>query len=172
VTSKRKLIAAKRKAAEQVRAKLGWTRTDWINEVESAFGQAAINWFQARLAERNGQRRDARKWADEFERELVRRVIDVHVHPLKREFDRREAFEAAVAEMPDTIERLREHVERQFGEAVGGVRRGLNDEDVQEFWRQVRRLAGWALFPDDHTVNTRTLPNDRVKRSRSSKSDV
>lgn len=141
MTSKRERLAAQRKAAEQVRAKMGWTRAQWTNEVEALLGEAAILWFQARLAQKNGRRRDARRWGDEFERELVRRVIDVHVRPLTREFDRHEAYEEAVAEMPATIQRLREHVERKFEEAIGGLRRDLDDEDVREFWKKVRDVA-------------------------------
>ena len=72
-------------------------------------------------------------------------MIDILVHPVRRDFDRAEAFGAAVAEMPGTIERLRDHVEREFARAVvGRVRRGLDDEDVTAFWGRAREAA--AIF--------------------------
>jgi dephospho-CoA kinase len=123
---------------------IAWTRSRWINEIEAALGEVAILWFQAKLAEKNGKKTWARKWRAEFERELVRRLIHVAIHPAKRAFDRKVAFDEAVAEMPGTLERLREHVEREFGERVR-VRGGLDDADVKAFWERARVIAGAAL---------------------------
>jgi hypothetical protein len=63
-------------------------------------------------------------WTVEFERELFRRMMDVHVHPVKRAFDRRAAFQEAIAEIHGAVDRLLDHVEREFGNTVGRVRRG------------------------------------------------
>ena len=37
--------------------------------------------------------------------------------------------------MNGVVESYREYIEREFGEAVGNVQRGLADGDVKEFWR-------------------------------------
>jgi hypothetical protein len=138
----RKQSVSKKNTAVTMRRLVGWTRSHWVNEVEGALGEAFILFCQARLAERNGQRRHARQWAAEFERLLFQKVISIHVHPLKRAFDRKVAFAEAVAEMlPGTIPALQEHVERQFAE-VCKVRRGLDDADVKKFWEQARWAAG------------------------------
>jgi hypothetical protein len=121
---------------------VGWTRPEWINEVESAVGEAFILFCQAKLAERNGQRRHAKTWASEFDRLLFRKIVEIHVRPVKREFDRKEAFEEAVLEMlPGTIPALQEHVERQFEKTVVKRRRGIDEMDVNEFWKTVRGAA-------------------------------
>ena len=82
-----------------------------------------------------------RSRAVEFERELFRRMIDVHVHPVKRAFDRRAAFQEAIAEMHGAVDGLRDHVEREFGNAVGRVRRRIDDRDVTEFWARAREAT-------------------------------
>jgi hypothetical protein len=137
----RKQIVAKGKAALAMRRAVGWTRAEWINGVESALGEAFIAFCKARLADKNGQRRPGRSWTVEFECELFRRMIDVHVHPVKRAFDRRAAFQEAIAEMHGALDRLRDHVEREFSNAVGRVRRGIDDRDVKEFWTQAREAT-------------------------------
>jgi hypothetical protein len=120
--------------------KLAWTRSTWINEVETALGETFMIFCEARLAEKNGRKRWARGWWSEFERKLFCRLIDVSVHPIRRNFDRQVAFEQAVAEMDDTIEALRLHVEREFGK-VCKVRRGIVDADVEMFWKKAREAA-------------------------------
>jgi hypothetical protein len=138
---KGKQIVAKKKSIIAMRKLVGWKRSQWINELESALGGAFIFFAQWKLAEKNGQRRHARSWASEFERLLFVKLIDIHCHPVKRGFDRQAAFEEAVTEMgPGTIPALQEHVERQFAE-VCKVRRGLDDGDVKEFWKAARWAA-------------------------------
>jgi hypothetical protein len=138
---KRKEVVARSKAALGMRRSIGWTRGTWINEVESALGEAFIIFCQARLAHRNGQQRHAQAWEAEFERLLFRKMVEVHVHPVKREFDRGVAFDEAVAEMPGTIRALGDHVEREFGRVAGKVRRGIEDRDIEEFWKRTREAA-------------------------------
>ena len=134
-------IEAKTKAVRTMRKLVGWTRMDWINEVESALGEAFISFCKARLARKNRQQRRARAWEAEFERRLIVRVIDIHCHPVKRGFDRDVAFEQAVTEMtPGHIPALQEYVERQFAKADTKIRRKLDEADVKEFWKTVR----WA----------------------------
>ena len=47
-----------------------------------------------------------------------------------------------------TISATREFVERQFEKAVAKIRRGLDDDDVREFWKTARWaariLSGWT----------------------------
>ena len=97
--TKRKEVVAKGKAALAMRRSVGWTRAEWVNEVEGVLVEAFLLFAEAKLAGRNGRRRDARALAAEFDRLLSRRVMQVHVHPVKREFERTEAFEQAVTEM-------------------------------------------------------------------------
>ena len=136
-----KEIAKKRKAVAATRARIGWTRTNWINEVEDVLGEAFIIFAKAKLAEKNGQKRLAKGWAMEFDRKLHVGMITVAIHPVKRNFDRKVAFEQAITEMDGTIESLWAHVEREYTKAVGGVRRGLDGRDIELFWRMVREGA-------------------------------
>jgi hypothetical protein len=126
-----------------VEERIAWTRTYWLNEVEAALGEASIHWFRGTLASRRGRR--AKRWLSESERELVRRLIDVAVHPVRRRFDRAAALQTAIDETQSTVERLRAHVEREFAKATG-LGRKLQDRDVQEFWRMARDLAGAILL--------------------------
>lgn len=130
---------------DRIMKKLAWTRSQLIDEIDEALGSAALFWFEARLAAKNGKKVWALRWKSEFEREVVRKMIHVADHPVKKNFDRTKAFKEAVAEMKrGTIRRLREHVERQFAKRVR-VRRGLDDADVREFWSRARALAGATL---------------------------
>jgi len=139
--TKRRRVVAKTKASVAVRRSVGWTRAHWINEVESTLVEAFLLFAQATLAGRNGRRRDARALGAEFDRRLFIRLIEIHIHPVKRAFDRRDAFEAAVAEMNgSSIPALRDHVEQEFGE-VCQVRRGLDDRNVEAFWKSVTEAA-------------------------------
>jgi hypothetical protein len=134
-----KEIAKRRKAVIAAVARIGWTRGDWINEVETALGEAFIAFAKARLCEKNGQRRRARSWMLEFDRILFRAMIDVQVHPVRRNFDRKLAFEQALTEMNSGfIERLRAHVEREYATAVGRLKRRVDGRDIKGFWRAVR----------------------------------
>jgi len=101
--------------------------------------------FSSSSRRRRWRARTAPAVAAEFDRRLLVRLIEVHVHPVKRAFDRAEAFEEAVAEAVaemtgSAIPALREHVERQLG-TVCVLRRGLTDRDLAEFWRRVREAA-------------------------------
>jgi hypothetical protein len=123
------------------RRQIGWTRRQWANELEAALasvealGEVFILFAKAKLAAKNGKHRWAVRWMTEFDREMLRRMIDLAVHPVRRKFDRRLAFEEVVIEMTDTLGRLREHVEGEFVRMVGNVRRGLDDAEVKEFFR-------------------------------------
>jgi hypothetical protein len=130
-----------KKAVASMRAKLGWTRGDWINEVEDAVAEAFIVFAEMKLAERSGAKRLAKGWATEFERKLHVGMIRIAIHPVKRAFDRKLAFEQAVAEMDGTIESLRAHVEREYAKAVGGVGRRLDGADIETFWRAAKEAA-------------------------------
>jgi hypothetical protein len=35
-----------------------------------------------------------------------------------------------------------EHVEREYGEAVGAVKRGLDGREIETFWRAAREGSG------------------------------
>jgi hypothetical protein len=123
-----------------------WTRGDWVNEVESKLGEAFIVYAKMRLAEHNGPKRLAKGWTTEFERTLHVGMIGVAIHPVKRNFDRKIAFEAAVAEMSkDMIPTLGAHVEREYAKAVGGVRCGLDGDDIEMFCRATRDAAAVIL---------------------------
>ena len=138
--AKRKEIVTKGKAALAMRRLIGWSRSRWIDEVESAFAEAFVLFAQARLAGRTGQRRRVRAWTPEFGHLLARRAIEIVIHPVKMNFDRRAAFELAVAEMSGgTIAALRDHVEREL--KVCKVRRGFDDSDVDDFWRKAREAT-------------------------------
>ena len=69
-----KKLAARTKAVIAMRRLVGWTRSEWINELESALGEAFIVFCQARLARKNRQRRQERAWTAEFDRLLYTRI--------------------------------------------------------------------------------------------------
>jgi hypothetical protein len=139
--TKQKQLAARRKAITHRRAVIGWTRTEWIDEVEVAISETFVIFCKAKLAERNRNRILARNWTSEFERELTRRMIDVAVHPVKQNFDRMEAFDEAIVEMENIIEKLCEHVGTEFVQATGKVQRGLGADNIEVFLKAVGKAA-------------------------------
>ncbi|MGA3123390.1 MAG: hypothetical protein ABSF69_21685 [Polyangiaceae bacterium] len=171
--SKQKQLVDKSKAVRAMRAKVGWTRGTWVNEVEQKLGEAFLVFTRAKLAERNGPKRRTLGWKLEFDRVLHVGIIDIAIHPVKREFDRRQAFEQAVAEMSRrTILALQEHVEREFVKAVGTVRRGLEDADIEDFWEEARAAAR-ILLGEEVAQGARVRPKsagevrpNRHRRSR------
>lgn len=127
-------------AAKKMARAIGWTQTDWINEVGSAIGVSSIYWFESKLAERNGKRWVARRCRDQFERELFLHFMHVAVHPVRREFDRRAAWRVAVAESRESLGRLVAYMDRQFEKSTR-LRKGLLPQDQAELWSRVRQEA-------------------------------
>ncbi len=137
----KKRIAAWRKARDNVLALTGWTRRRWISEAESMLCVAALIFFQARLAERNGPKRFAAAWMTEFESVVGVGMMRLFTHPVKWSFDLRDAFEEAVLHVDPTIGLLRVLVQREFIKGVGPVRRPLTEDDDAAFWKLVREQA-------------------------------
>jgi hypothetical protein len=126
--------------------KIAWSRSDWLSGVESAIGETFMIFCAARHAEKRRKKRSARGWWSEFERKLFCRMVDVSVHPVRRSFDRKVAFEKAVAAMDGTVARLRWQVGSEYAtKAVGGVRLVL-DDDIELFWKKVRQTAGATVL--------------------------
>lgn len=119
---------------------IGWTRTDWINEVAHAIAFSSVYWFESRLAGRNGKRWVARQCMSRFESNLLMGFMHVAVYPVRREFDRRAAWRDAVTEARRSVRSLKRQIERKFAIATRLGRR-LQPHDETAMWTCVRRHA-------------------------------
>lgn len=136
-----KRVAQRKRDRAKLIARIGWTRSDWINEAQAVLGRALIVWFEIRLAERNRYKRFVFGWKMEFERLLACGLIDLSVHPVRREFDRAVALDGAINGMDATAASLRQYIEGRFKQTHGPVRKGLDDRDIEEFWKKVGEAA-------------------------------
>jgi len=103
--------------------------------------QGATIYCRILLARRNNLKRLAYGWERELERDLVRGMINLLTQPLRRRFDRSEAYAEAEATVPDMLKALREHLEAEFAKGMGPVRRGLNEDDDRAYLERAREDA-------------------------------
>lgn len=129
-----KKLAGKRKATAKIKVVVDWTRAEWVNEVERTLGEAMIIFFRARLAEKDGHHRRARSWMLDFEHELYRRLVDLRVHPVRPDFDRKLAFEEAIGDVGEAARAFRSRVQKAYGVVQGP----LDDDDGELFWKTAR----------------------------------
>jgi hypothetical protein len=122
---------------------VGWTRTDWINEVAHAIIVASIYWCESKLAGRNGKRWVARRRMAQFERELFMGFMHVAVYPVRREFDRRAAWREAIAEARRSVRTLKRQVENKLLIAMRTRRtsKRMQPQDEATMWTYVRSEA-------------------------------
>jgi hypothetical protein len=125
------------------RAKVAWTRDEFVNELEGVLGAAFALFARWKLTVMNGPKGLVYGLEAEFERGMT--LDDVFGHPMKRNFDRRAGFEQVVAGMESVIERACANAEQEFETVCGSVRRGLGAADVEAFWARVQRDAKNAL---------------------------
>jgi hypothetical protein len=156
-------------AAESVRAMrrlIGWTRTDWINEVESWLGTTAMHFFAVRFAEKNRLQPNRQDMA-ELDLALSLGVIHLVAHPLRRQFDREAAFDQMRCEMgPAWVHRRARRVEARQPDAGATVRREVDDANIGMFWARIADATKLLRESGVEKTTLRRGPRSGTRRAR------
>jgi hypothetical protein len=145
----KKLAAAPaaEQAAARIRSAMAYAPEDFKNKVEEHLSGALLEFYKARLAQKNGQIRWIEHWMGEVSRLLERSLVAALLHPIRGFRDRRKALDEAIEEIKAIdagYRRTAENVvKRDYGMAK--LRRRLDDEDANAFWEMVETAVAPAL---------------------------
>lgn len=144
--SSRSTVAAKSSEAE-ILAAMAYRREDFKNNVEEHVGGALLEFYKARLAEKNGETKWVAHWDGEVRALLERALVAALLHSIRGFSDRRKGFAEATAAIraADAGNRRAavDVVKRDFG--LAKVKHPLADDDTAAFWRLVDAAAESAL---------------------------
>lgn len=126
---------------------MAYDRAKFRDKVREYVGGAWLEFYKARLAEKNGQTKWVRHWKTEVKVLLERSLVAALLYPIKGFKDRSKAFEAELAELKKSDSGYRTTAEntilRDYG--LRKVRVHLDDQDARDFWDLVERAAEPAL---------------------------
>jgi len=135
------------RVAARVLYAMAYDRATFRSKVRQHVSGAWLEFYKARLAEKNGQTKWVRHWKTEVKTLLERSLVAELLYPIKGFKDRNKAFDAEIAELKkvDSGYRTtaRNTVLRDYG--LKKVRYELDDEDAADFWKLVERAARPAL---------------------------
>jgi hypothetical protein len=138
---------AAERAAARIRSAIAYPREDFKNKVEEHLSGALLEFYKARLAQKNGQIRWVEHWMGEVRRLLELSLVAALLHPIRGFRDRRKALDEAIEEMraiDSGYRRTAENVvKRDYG--IAKLRRRLEDEDTLAFWEMVETTVAPAL---------------------------
>jgi hypothetical protein len=137
---------ADRVAARVLKA-MAYDRVTFRSKVREHVGGAWLEFYKARLAEKNGQTKWVRHWKTEVKTLLERSLVAALLYPIKGFKDRSKAFAAELAELQKSDAGYRSTAENTVKRDYGlkKVRVHLDDQDAAEFWKLVERSARPAL---------------------------
>ena len=116
-------------------------RADWVNEAKHFVRAALAALYQVRLAETTRQEQIASLLSLRLENVLRLGMFDLLAHPVKREFDRNQAFEEALRSARRRQAELRLRSWWRFARIYGHVGPLLTSDDTVEFWKVLRERA-------------------------------
>lgn len=142
------ISTADRVAARVLKA-MAYDRAAFRAKVREHVGGAWLEFYKARLAEKNGQTKWVRHWRSEVKTLLERSLVAALLYPIRGFKDRSKAFEAEITELKKADSGYRRTAEntvvRDYG--LRKVRTHLDDEDAEAFWAWVKMAAEPALKP-------------------------
>ena len=126
---------------------MAYARDDFKNKVEEHLSGALLEFYKARLAQKNGQIRWVEHWMGEVRRLLELSLVAALLHPIRGFRDRRKALNEAIDEIKAVdagYRRTAENViKRDYG--LAKARRRVDDEDTSAFWEMVANATAPAL---------------------------
>lgn len=144
------MSTADRVAARVLHA-MAYNRVTFGAKVREYAGGAWLEFYKARLAEKNGQTKWVRHWKSEVKTLLERSLVAALLYPVKGFKDRRKAFEAELAELQKSDSGYRRTAEnivlRDYG--LRRLKAHLEDSDAADFWAAVHHAAEPALLTHD-----------------------
>jgi hypothetical protein len=142
--------SADRVAARVLKA-MAYDRATFRAKVREHVGGAWLEFYKARLAEKNGQTKWVRHWKTEVKTLLERSLVAALLYPIKGFKDRSKALAAELAELAKADSGYRRTAEntvlRDYGLRRLGVH--LDDQDAEDFWKLVNLAAEPALNHKD-----------------------
>lgn len=137
---------ADRVAARVLKA-MAYDRATFRSKIREHVGGAWLEFYKARLAEKNGQTKWVRHWKGEVKALLERSLVAALLYPVRGFRDRDKAFAAELAELAKSDAGYRRTAEntilRDYG--LRKLRFHLDDQDAADFWELVERAARPAL---------------------------
>jgi hypothetical protein len=137
------------RAAARILSGMAYAREDFKNKVEEHLSGALLEFYKARLAQKNGQFRWVDHWLGEVRRLLELSLVAALIHPIRGFRDRRKAFEEATFEMKAVDAGFRRAAENTVKRdyKITKLKRRVDDEDQAAFWEMVEVAATPVLTP-------------------------
>jgi hypothetical protein len=134
-------------AAAKIRSAMAYAREDFKNKVEEHLSGALLEFYKARLAQKNGQIRWVDHWLSEVRRLLELSLVAALLHPIRGFRDRRKALDEAIGEIKAVDAGYRRTAENVIKRdyAVVKLKRRLDDDDATAFWEMVETATAPAL---------------------------
>lgn len=133
---------ASRVATRILRA-MAYDRNAFKDKLEEHIGGAYLEFYKARLAEKNAQTKWVDHWKGEVRQLLDRNLVAAMLHEIRGFKDRRKAYEQVRAAMKAKDVGYRKAAQNTVLKDYGlrKVRVPLNDDDTADFWKLVERAA-------------------------------
>jgi hypothetical protein len=135
-------LVASRVAARVLRA-MAYDRNAFKDKLEEHIGGAYLEFYKARLAEKNGQTRWVQHWNTEVRRLLDRGLVAAMLHEIRGFKDRRKAYDEVRTALKAKDAGYRKAAENTVLKDYGlrKVRVPLDAEDTADFWKLVEGAA-------------------------------
>jgi hypothetical protein len=133
--------------AAKIRSAIAYAREDFKNKVEEHLSGALLEFYKARLAQKNAQIRWVEHGMGEVRRLLELSLVAALLHPIRGFRDRRKALDEAIEELKAIDSGYRRTAENVIKRdyRVTKLRKRLDDEDAVAFWELVETAVAPAL---------------------------
>lgn len=134
-------------SAAKVLAAMAYRREDFKNKVEEHLGGALLEFYKARLAQKNGETKWVTHWNTEVRNLVERSFVAALLHRIRGFSDRRRALNEVIASMKEDDASYRRAgtsiVKQDFG--LTKLKKPLDDTDTEAFWTMVEAATATAL---------------------------
>lgn len=129
------------KIAKKIVLSMAWRREEFKNRVEEYLSGALLEFYKARLAEKNGHKKWVAHWKSEVRTLLQRSLVSALMHEVKGFRDRQKAFEEVVRRLRSKDSSFRNIAENQITRDFNlrKVRFQLDGKDMNSFWEEVQK---------------------------------
>lgn len=135
------------KIAERIVRSMAYNRETFKDKVEEHVGGAWIEFYKARLAQKNGQTEWVQHWMTEVNTLLNRNLVAVLKHSVRGFKDLRKAIDEVIAHMKSKDMGYRRSAEmivkRDY--KLTKLKQELTDQDSEDFWQLVESAVEIGL---------------------------
>lgn len=159
-------VVACRVAARVLRA-MAYSRNAFKNKLEEHIGGAYLEFYKARLAQKNGQTKWVEHWNTEVRQLLDRNLVAAMLHEIRGFKDRRKAYDEVRVALKVKDAGYRKAAESTVLNDYGlrKVRVPLDARDTADFWLLVERAA-------ENGLTATQTPPAKLKRKRSKRASA